>query len=472
MARENPPHLTAMFVGGGTTNYHFDTEGTGGAFRQVHNLLYSLILASTLPKVRRNRPVLAWLEECEKNAGEWMKKALSKQIAIFEGVPEAYKWYSDWVDHADFDEYWQQGGYCSEGFYDQYPDIPVYRSTGHYGQESRSSIVTYIELAKINKAPTFLQYAPWAAYEAGEVEFGPEYPSDDRRDRMRDEHLKFFDQFFMDIDTGILDEPKVKVFMMGGGEGNKSINGRMIHGGTWRLEESWPLPGTKFTEFYLHPDGTLKPEIPEFADSSTSYSYDPKDPVPTLGGTYAYPRERSGPWDQRSRLGYYMCQDDLPFSAREDVLTFQTLPLDENIEIIGSLTMKLWASSSAVDTDFTAKLIDVYPPSEDYPHGFALGLMDSIIRARYRESFEKPVLMEKGKIYEFTIDLWQVSNLFQAGHRIRLDISSSNFPAFDVNPNTGEKIGYHTGTVVARNTIYHDAAHPSHVVLPVVSKGK
>ena len=178
----------------------------------------------------------------------------------------------------------------------------------------------------------------------------------------------------------------------------------------------------------------------------------------------------SGPRDQLCRKDMFGCRDDLPIWSKPEVLSFVTPRLEEDIELVGPVTVKLWASSSAIDTDFTAKLIDWYPPNEHYPHGFALGLTDSIIRARYRESFERSVFMQPGKVYDFTIDLWSVSNLFKAGHRIRLDISSSNFPAFDVNPNTGEKVGYHTRTVVAHNTIYHDAEHPSHIVLPVIPK--
>ena len=145
-----------------------------------------------------------------------------------------------------------------------------------------------------------------------------------------------------------------------------------------------------------------------------------------------------------------------------------TPPLEEDVQVVGPLTVKLWISSSAVDTDFTVKLIDVYPPNEDYPQGYAMYLIDSIRRARYRESFEKQVLMKPGEIYPLTIDLWATANVFKAGHRIRLDVSSSNFPTYDVNPNTGEKIGYHTRTVVAQNTIYHDSQHPSHIILPIL----
>ncbi|MFC2007011.1 CocE/NonD family hydrolase [Chloroflexota bacterium] len=462
-----PPHLKALFFQGGSLNYHADTEGTAGAFRLAHNLLYSLFLASE----QADSTQRAWFEECEEHLEEWLKKSLSKQIEIFEDVPTAKKWYKDWVDHQDFDDYWKQGGYCSDGHYDQYPDVPIYRYTGYYNMYHRSSLVAYKELKKLHKSPVFLHYGPGCYGLAGDAEYGPEYPSNDQRERMVDEQLRFFDQFLKEIETGLLDEPKVKVYVIGGGRGMKSTQGRMIHGGRWRLEEDWPLPQTKFAKYHLHSDGALKPEPPKESAATTSYSFDPNDPVPTIGGLYSYPREMSGPRDQTCSLEIFGCKDTLPISSRLDVLSFVTPRLEEDMELVGPVTVKLWASSSALDTDFTAKLIDWCPPNAHYPHGFALGLTDSIIRARYRESFEKQVLMQPGTVYEFTIDLWSVCNLFKAGHRIRLDISSSNFPALDVNPNTGERIGYHTGTVVAYNTIYHDAEHPSHIVLPVIPKG-
>ena len=155
-------------------------------------------------------------------------------------------------------------------------------------------------------------------------------------------------------------------------------------------------------------------------------------------------------------------------SERPDVLVFQTPPLDKDVELTGPVTVRLWISSSAVDTDFTARLLDIHPPSEDYPSGYHMNLTDSIIRARYREGWEKAVLMEPGEVYEVQIELFPTSNLFKAGHRIRLDISSSNFPRLDVNPNTGEPMGRHTHTVVAHNTVYLDREHPSQVELPVI----
>ena len=150
------------------------------------------------------------------------------------------------------------------------------------------------------------------------------------------------------------------------------------------------------------------------------------------------------------------------------MIVFVTPPLTEDIEVTGPIDVKLWASSSALDTDFTAKLIDAHPPSADYPEGIEMNLEDGIIRARFRNSLERAELMTPGEIYQFTIQLYPTSNLFKAGHRIRLDISSSNFPRFDPNPNTGEPLNAHARTMVARNTIYHDAAHPSHVILPII----
>ena len=158
-----------------------------------------------------------------------------------------------------------------------------------------------------------------------------------------------------------------------------------------------------------------------------------------------------------------------PLAERPDVLVFQTEPLAQDVEVTGPITVHLWIASSAPDTDFTAKLVDVYPPNVDYPAGYHLNLVDSILRCRYRTGWDRPELMHPGQIYPIQIDLAPTSNLFKAGHRIRLDISSSNFPRFDRNPNTGEPMGRHTRMAQAQNTVYLDEDHPSHVVLPVVS---
>ena len=181
------------------------------------------------------------------------------------------------------------------------------------------------------------------------------------------------------------------------------------------------------------------------------------------------PIMEAGGFDQRESNHFYGCRPPyLPLAARPDVLVFQTEPLEEDLEVTGPISVRLWIDSSAADTDFTAKLLDVYPPSQDYPEGYALNLTDGIFRCKFRNSWEEPELMEPGEVYAVTIELMPTSNLFLAGHRIRLDVSSSNFPRFDVNGNTGENPGRSPVKVSAKNQVYHDAERPSHVMLPII----
>jgi putative CocE/NonD family hydrolase len=254
---------------------------------------------------------------------------------------------------------------------------------------------------------------------------------------------------------------------MGGGSGKKNAAGRIDHGGRWISTTDYPVPGSVERQLFLQPGGVLR-DSPAPNDAAPSrYSYDPKDPCPQIGGNYTYPFGM-GPHDQVCKPEILGCKDHLPLSARPDVLTFQTPPLEAAVEVVGPLKVKLFVSSSAVDTDFTAKLVDVYPGNPDFPSGYAMVLIDSVRRMRYRDSLEHAELMTPGQVYEIEIDLWATANRFERGHRIRLDISSSNFPTFDPNPNTGEPVGRHTHTVVAHQTVYHDAERPSHLTLTVL----
>jgi putative CocE/NonD family hydrolase len=244
----------------------------------------------------------------------------------------------------------------------------------------------------------------------------------------------------------------------------------LYHGGAWRDEHEWPLAKAQNTNFYFGRDGALTSSKSATRQSGTSFTFDPKNPVPTIGGNISSGDGLmlQGGWDQRGGPHVWNWTQPLPLSARNDILVFRTEPLTEDVEVTGPLEVKLWISSSAVDTDFMAKLIDVYPPSTDWPGGFELNLADGIVRARFRDSLKEERLMEPGKVYPVTVKLYPTSNVFKKGHRIRVDISSSNFPRFDVNPNTGEPLNDHRRTVPAVNTIWHDAEHPSHIVLPVV----
>ncbi|MCI0537990.1 MAG: CocE/NonD family hydrolase [Verrucomicrobiales bacterium] len=314
---------------------------------------------------------------------------------------------------------------------------------------------------------------------AGDVEFGPDAAIPSFENKW---HLRRYDHFLKGKHNGVGEDPAVRLFVMGTGDGHKDTKGRLFHGGYWRTADRWPLPETKFTRYYFHGDGLLSPREPAKDEPAITYTFDPTHPVPTIGGSMAasQPLWVGGAFDQREReykgnpqTGFYGSRPPyLPLKARHDIVVYQTEPLKENVEVVGPIVVTLHASSTRVDTDFTAKLIDVYPPSADFPSGFDMNLTDGILRARYRNRPDKQELMEPGAIYEVTIKPFGTANVFKKGHRIRIDISSGNFPRFDVNPNTGEPLGLNRRTMTADNTIHHDAAHPSYVVLPIIPASK
>ena len=232
------------------------------------------------------------------------------------------------------------------------------------------------------------------------------------------------------------------------------------------------------TAYYIHADGSLRTAPPEGAagagssdGESQSYRYDPEHPVPSIGGTITSgaPIMVGGAFDQREREDFFGSTEPYrPLAERDDVLVFQTEPLAEDIEVTGPFVVKLWISSDCPDTDFTAKLVDVYPPNEDFPGGFDMNIADALVRASYRDDRHTRDLIDPGRIYRLVIRPFATANVFKKGHRIRVDISSSNFPRFDVNPNTGEPLGKHRRQVSADNTIYHEQDRASHIILPIL----
>lgn len=247
----------------------------------------------------------------------------------------------------------------------------------------------------------------------------------------------------------------------------------MFVGGKWRDEQEWPLARTVYTPYYLHADGSLSAQKPERDAHAISYEFDPTNPVPTLGGNVSSQGKLmfQGAADQRGRKDFWLTPDTTPLSARNDVLVFRTAPLAEDVEVTGRLVVTLWAASDGPDTDFTVKLVEVYPPSADFPNGVELNVADGIVRARYRDGLDREQWLVPGKPVEFTIEMCPTSLVFAKGHRIRLDVSSSNFPRFDVNPNTGEPLNDNRRWRVATNTVHVDASRPSHVILPVIPAG-
>jgi putative CocE/NonD family hydrolase len=264
--------------------------------------------------------------------------------------------------------------------------------------------------------------------------------------------MRWFDHWLKGIDTGILNEAPIKLFVMGTN--------------VWRDEQEWPLARALETRYYLHSNGQanslhgngyLSTDFPYQEEPVADYyDYDAANPVITRGGALLMPPEYlPGPLDQR------------PTESRKDVLVYTTGELKEDLEVTGQIKVHLWAISSAPDTDFVARLVDVHPD------GYAQNLTDGIIRARYRNASlgEDASLIEPGRAYKYEIDLWATSNVFRAGHRIRLDVTSSNFPRWDRNPNTGHEFGADSELAVAHQKILHDGEHPSYIVLPIVPQG-
>jgi uncharacterized protein len=378
------------------------------------------------------------------------------------------------MSHGDYDAYWKDIGVDVISHVDEHKEIPIHHVSGWYDSWAiNTANVNYANLARTKKSGQRLTMGPWihnglGGSFSGEAEFGPEAELD-----IRQLELAWMDRWLKGIanssDADKDKEGPVRIFVMGGGDGHKTPEGRIYVGGHWRTEMEWPLKRAVATPYYLHADHTLGPEIPK-AGAPSQFQFDPKHPVPSLGGNVSSQMGamKAGAFDQHCRPDVLGCADESRLSARSDVLVFQTSHLTEDMEVTAPLVVSLWASSTAVDTDFTAKLVDIYPPSKDFPGGVELNIGDSIVRARYRDSLEKATLMTPGEIYKFRIELYPTSILFAKGHRIRVDISSSNFPRFDVNPNTGEPLNQNSKTALATNTIYHDASHPSHITLPVI----
>jgi uncharacterized protein len=335
--------------------------------------------------------------------------------------------------------------------------VPSYNIGGWYDIFLKDTISNFTLMRKQGATPEARQskllIGPWShggvINPIGEINFGfgASAAFIDLKIDFASLQVRWFDHWLKGNDTGLLQEPPIKLFVMGAN--------------VWRDEQEWPLARAVNTCYYLHSNGQantlngnglLSTEQPD-SEASDHYDYDPANPVITHGGALLMsPEYPPGPFDQRAT------------ESRQDVLAYSTPVLEQDVEVTGPITVHLWATSSAPDTDFVARLVDVYPD------GYAQNLTDGIIRARYRyfASGDASSLIEPGKAYEYEIDLWATSNLFKAGHCIRLDVTSSNFPRWDRNPNTGHDFGADVELAIAHQTILHDREHPSYVLLPLV----
>jgi uncharacterized protein len=473
LACARPPHLACMIPVDSVSNTGIAGVRHSGA---LELRFMNWIFAIGAPNAREALADAALKQALEQN-GKLMPQHLA-ELPIRPGttalkhVPDYEAWLVEAMRHGDNDSYWKQPGYSVVDNVERYADIPVYHVTGWYDSWCRQNVLNWQALVKAKMSPQMLIVGPWThgaqgRNVAGELEFPTDAALPFNEWRMR-----WFDRWLKDIDNGVDKEKPVKLFIMGGGDGRKSKAGRLRHGGQWRDEDDYPLKRTQFTPYYFSAAGGLSEVPPAVVGSHTTYRFDPHNPVPTIGGNLSSVGGilDAGGWDQRSRANTLFAREQLPLSQRRDVLVFQSEPLKENVEVTGPVDVQLFVSSSAVDTDFTAKLIDVYPRSPDYPLGFDLNIGDSITRMRYRDSLEKAERMAPGKVYRVTIHLYPTANIFAHGHRIRVDVSSSNFPRFDVNPNSGEPLQQHRRMLPADNTVYHEHAHASHILLPIIPR--
>ena len=469
----NPPGLAAQAVQWIWDNAFETGIYTGGAFN-LRRIAWIVGQAAVSQEAEGDPMIRDALTQMNSDFLTWVEgfpRSLRRGASALALVPNYQEFLAGVIENNRYGPFWHRAGLNTEEHWDEYADVPVYWMGGWYDIYASRTPVQYVAVSSRKRSPQKLIMGPWCHCPTnrtwvGDVEYGPAAAVN--ADSLR---LLWYDQFLKDEDTGILDEPPVRIFVMGGGDGHRTPEGRIYHGGEWRTESQWPLRSAQNTRYYFHSEGSLKVRPPGVSPP-TVYIHDPENPVPTVGGAGAFQgswsywervEKGAGGFDQRD-------QDGTRLRLRPDVLVFQTEPLAQDVEVTGPVTVRLYASSSLVDTDFTAKLVDVYPPSPDWPEGFEMNFHDGILRASFRESLTNPTPLEPGRIYELTIEIPPVSNLFRQGHRIRIDVASSNYPRFDLNPGTMDPPWERRRFLKAENRIYHDAEHPSHVVLPVVAR--
>ena len=373
-----------------------------------------------------------------------------------EPVTDTHPYYRGVLEHETYDEWWSR--YSLRSRYQEVA-VPSMFITGWYdslshenfklfnGWTRNAQTVEAREHTKLIVGPWSHQVSPW-----GRVPMGPKGAYQDREfgdDALWDiveMHTRWYDRRLKGIDTGVDGEPPINLFVMGAN--------------TWRFENEWPLARTKWTKYFLASDGEAAAEGGQLNVEGTggsgksgtdSFTYDPADPVPSWGAQYQS-FDLCGPRDRRE------------IEKRRDVVVYDSGPLQEDLEVTGPVSAVIYLATTGADTDLTAALVDVEPD------GKAIILCEGICRGRYRDGTDQPKLMAPGEIYELHIDMWDTSNLFKAGHTIRLEVSSSNFPRYDRNLNTGRSITSDAEMVVAEQTIYHSGEWLSHLLLPVISR--
>ena len=419
---EAPPSLVAMFPRVASTSIYHNWAYFGGAYRLSFNFGWGVV---RMP-FRIMQPQY-W--HTEKYTPEQLRyENVLKHTPLIDGDLQSshtkVQHYRDWIQHESYDAYWKHTSV--EDRFDKIK-VPTMTLGGWFDIFVAGTINGYVGMKKKGGRMIIGPWGHGPSRKFGDVDFGP--------DAMRNANeieQRFMDFHVKGIANGLDKEPPVEIFYMGA---NK-----------WRKEADWPIPGAKETLVYLNAGKGLSMTKPA-AEGSDQYIADPANPVPTLGGNNCCGTPTlAGPKDQR------------PIEARGDVLSYTSEAMTAPLAIAGPVSMKLRASTDGPDTDWMVKLVDVAPD------GFAMPIAEGILRARFREGLDKPKLLEAGRVYDFTVDMVGTANVFLPGHKIRVDIMSSNFPQFSVNPNTGEPLGTAVRTRKALNKVFHGSA----IVLPVV----
>jgi len=475
MACLHPPGLSSMALdSGGFANAYQCGIRQGGAF-ELKQATWAFRQAKESPTALADPQIRQALEQ--EDIHQWFTRMpWQPGQSPLRHVPEYETYLLDQWAQGSFSEYWRKNGLYAEGHYGRLPDIPVLFMSSWYDAYVSSTLANYRAFVQNGTTKSRLVMGPWLHGDrnishSGDVEFGPTAVFDGQVEQdWLSCRLAWFEQTLNASAQAA--QTRVQVFLMGGGSGHRDRNGRLEHGGRWLQSTQWPLPDSQVLTLYLNAHGQLSHTAPEADSASLSYLADPAHPVPTIGGalTSGAPVFVGGAFDQRERADFFgTCGNDRPLNERDDVLSFQTEPLEEDLIVAGDVQIELWIDSDAPDTDFTAKLIDVYPPSADYPEGFAMNITDGIRRCRYRDSWTQPKPLTAGERVKVLIEPFATCNLFKRGHRLRLDIASSNFPRFDVNPNSGEPCGQANHPRVARNTLHLSRDAASCLRLTIVS---
>jgi uncharacterized protein len=418
-------HHKAMFTTVPLTDWYHDCSYTGGAFGLGLLVAWGSMMAE--PSASKADPV-DW------TAWDWNAAYRHLPLSTWDDVAGVkIPHIREWVGRPTFDDYWGQKGIAHRL---EDIDTPAVTVAGWYDVFANHAVRTVAGLRELGREDQHLIIGPWG-HDVAAAATGRDFGPNAGAEAFAGIELAWFDHFAKGKPKPEL--PPYRLFVMGANE--------------WRDETEWPLARTTYTPYYLGGDGSgrlggLQPDLPG-AEEPDAYSYDPDHPVPTRGGSVLFD----------TPIGSH---DQTGLEARDDVLVYTTAPLDRAVEVTGPVKVVLYAASDAPDTDWTAKLIDVYPD------GAAYNLCDGIVRARYRDAEAAAELIEPGRVYRYKIDCWVTSNVFLPGHSIRLHISSSNFPRFDRNPNTGHAFGDDAELAIARQTVYHDAERASHVLLPII----